>query len=303
MSFLKKLEPDKEGMVKVGFLGVAKILFNREYKLDQKLRFLLLCASRKFNVINIFVDRRGNIRWRKVSVSLIRLGLSYFTSMPGIFKRVLSTILYVLLSNPRGKVAHRNITAFIPNRTVSAADRMSAIDVQAYVSEPVQDALQKATIGLIWSPTAIDFFLDPALVENEKMTEIFYGGQDAVKESLLSNQDYERRLEKKTKEETSMKRTYSDVLGERVLMEWSLKLVYAENLESGKMRPIEGIDEMSMEDIAEKMGPELTFVARYTAMPIVAKLELEFSIISLAYSKKLSVLEITGIIKKMHGKL
>lgn len=54
--------------------------------------------------------------------------------------------------------------------------------------------------------------------------------------------------------------------------------------------------------MAEKLDAKLAFEARYTAMPMVVKLELKFEIVSLAYSEKLSVSEFTDIIKQMHGK-
>lgn len=76
------------------------------------------------------------------------------------------------------------------------------------------------------------------------MVEIFYGKNNAVKKSFLSNQDYVHQLENRTKGETLYAKAYLDAFGERVLMEWSLKLVYAESLESGKIYPIENIDNL-----------------------------------------------------------
>ena len=54
-----------------------------------------------------------------------------------------------------------------------------------------------------------------------------------------------------------------------------------------------------MEEIAERLGTKLAFEARYKAMPIVAKLELKFGIVSFTYSEKLSVSRFTEIIKQL----
>ena len=96
-----------------------------------------------------------------------------------------------------------------------------------------------------------------------------------------------------------MYKVYSEASGDRVLMEQSLKLIYAEYLESGKIYPIQDIDKLDMEEIAERLGTKLAFEARYKAMPIVAKLELKFGIVSFTYSEKLSVSRFTEIIKQL----
>ena len=86
ISFLNKLEPNNKGLVRIGPVRIVLILFSRKANLNQKTRLLILCLSQKFNVLSYFVDKRGNIKWRKVSIGFIRIGLSYFTSTPAIFR-------------------------------------------------------------------------------------------------------------------------------------------------------------------------------------------------------------------------
>lgn len=243
MSFIKRFKPDDEGLVKVGPVRIFRILLSREYKLGQKGRLLLLCLSQKFNVLSVFVNKKGELKWRRIGISLIRLGLSYSTSTPSIFRKFLAYVLYLLMYGPRGGFSSSKTTAFVLNRStnivhdISVLDRMNAIDVKSYVSEPAQNALQRVTLGLIWSPIATDVVFQPVLVESDKIDEIFYGGVEAAKESILSNKEHNRKLDSKKKKEFYMSKARSEALGERVLMEWSLKLVYAENLESGKIGP------------------------------------------------------------------
>ena len=88
-------------------------------------------------------------------------------------------------------------------------------------------------------------------------------------------------------------------MGNRILMEWSLKLTYSAYLESGRIYPIKDIDKLGVEEIAERLGTDLAFEARYTVMPLVAKLELKFGIVSLAYSEKLSVSRFIEMAKQL----
>ena len=180
ISFLNKLEPNNKGLVRIGPVRIVLILFSRKANLNQKTRLLILCLSQKFNVLSYFVDKRGNIKWRKVSIGFIRIGLSYFTSTPAIFRRILSYVLYLLMNFPRGEIP-RNITTFAFNggesfgNTISVFDKASAIDVQAYVNEPAQIALQKTALGLIWSPIATDVLFEPVMVIMIRYPRYFMG--------------------------------------------------------------------------------------------------------------------------------
>ena len=68
---------------------------------------------------------------------------------------------------------------------------------------------------------------------------------------------------------------------------WNGRLsLYIVGFGEKKISPIEDIDNLTLSELSNKMGAKSVFQARYQIVPVLAKLEIKYGVISWAYTEK-----------------